>query len=225
VQASDPQAAPPPRVFLFDFDGTLADTTELIMRSYRHTVAVHLDQPPSEDEWLAGFGTPLDVQIARFARSPREAEAMAATYRSYQAEHHDSLVHPFPGVPAMIAELARRGVPLAIVTSKFRRSTVRGMELCGLVDHIPVIVTPEDVAHPKPHPEPVHVALERLGANASEAVFIGDSPHDIAAGRSAGTRTAAALWGPFPSAVLEATGADYLLREVGEVLWLLNGRS
>jgi pyrophosphatase PpaX len=213
----------PPRVLLFDFDGTLADTTELIMRSYRHTVSTHLDVAPSEDDWLAGFGTPLIVQIARFARSPEEAEAMAETYRAYQAEHHDALVQPFAGVPGVIRELARRGTPMAIVTSKHRRSTIRGMELCGIVDHIPVIVTPEDVTHAKPHPEPVLAALERLGAAPADAVFIGDSPHDIAAGRAAGVRTAAVLWGPFPAAVLRSAGADFYLDEVEDVLGLTNG--
>lgn len=208
---------------LFDFDGTLADSTALIMHSFRHTMRVHLDAVPSDEEWLSGFGTPLETQISRYARSEREFAAMMDTYRAYQAERYDELLRPFAGAPELVGELARRGVPMAIVTSRYRRSTLRGMELCGILDHFPVIVTPEDVSAPKPHPEPVLHALERLGVEAGHAVFVGDSPHDIAAGRAAGTWTAAALWGPFPRTALESAEPDFLLDEREEVLTLLAG--
>lgn len=209
------------RAVLYDFDGTLADSTELIMRCYRHTMRAHLGECPPDDEWLRGFGTPLETQIARFARSPDEHEAMLASYRAYQDEHHDTLLVPFPGAAETLAELERRGVPLAIVTSRLRRSTLRGMDLCGITDHVPVIVTPEDVRNPKPHPEPVRVALERLGVAPGEAVFVGDSPHDMASGRAAGTRTAAALWGPFPREALLAERPDVLLERQEDVLRLV----
>ena len=206
------------RAVLYDFDGTLADSTELIMTCWRHTMNTHLGHCPPDEAWLSGFGTPLDVQLARFARSPEEAEAMTDTYREHQNTLHDTMLRPFPGAAETVAELARRGVRLAIVTSKFRRATLRGLDLCRITAHFPVIVTPEDVTHAKPHPEPVRVALERLGVPAAEALFIGDSPHDIASGRAAGTRTAGALWGPFPRAALEAAGPDRLLERQEEVL-------
>jgi len=209
------------RAVLYDFDGTLADSTELIMRCYRHTMRTHLGQAPPDEAWLAGFGTPLETQIARFARSPEERQAMLASYRAYQDEHHDTLLQPFPGAAETVAELARRGLRLAIVTSKLRRGTLRGMDLCGITDHFPVIVTPEDVANPKPHPDPVHVALERLGVAPHEALFVGDSPHDLVAGREAGTRTAAALWGPFPREALLAERPDALLARQEDVLALV----
>jgi pyrophosphatase PpaX len=210
---------------LFDFDGTLADSTALILASYRYTMQIHLGTVPPEEEWLAGFGTPLELQIARYARSEAEHEAMMETYRSYQSERYDALLRPFAGAPAVIAELARRGVPMAIVTSRYRRSTLRGMELCGIIEHFPVIVTPEDVTHAKPHPEPVLHALRRLDVEPRHAVFVGDSPHDLAAGRAAGTWTAAALWGPFPHPVLEAERPDFLLRAQEEVLALRHNGS
>ena len=163
----------PIRAVLYDFDGTLADSTELIMRCYRHTMTTHLGECPPDEEWLSGFGTPLETQIARFARSDEETAAMLVTYRDYQNVIHDELLRPFPGAAETVAELERRGVALAIVTSKYRRGTLRGMELCGITEHFDVIVTPEDVANPKPHPEPVRVALERLGVAAEEALLVG----------------------------------------------------
>lgn len=210
----------PFRAVLYDFDGTLADSTELIMRSYRHTMTTHLGVCPPDERWLEGFGTPLDVQIERFARSTVEFTAMMETYRSFQSLHHDDLLRPFPGATAVVERLAARGIALAIVTSKHREATLRGMGLCGILDHFAEIVTPEDVARAKPDPEPVLRAMERLGVGAEETLFVGDSPHDMAAGHGAGTRTAAALWGPFPRAALEAERPDYWLRSQEDVLGL-----
>jgi pyrophosphatase PpaX len=207
---------------LYDFDGTLADSTELIMRSYRHTMTTHLGECPPDDAWLSGFGMTLESQLQRFARNDGEALAMLDTYRAFQDGIHDQMLRPFPGAVEVVAELDRRGYALAIVTSKHRRAALRGMELCGLVSHFDAIITPEDVRNPKPHPEPVLTALERLGVRAGEALFVGDSPHDVAAGRAAGTRTAAALWGPFPRQALEQSGPDAFLHAQNDVLALLD---
>jgi pyrophosphatase PpaX len=212
------------RAVLYDFDGTLADSTELIMRCYRHTMATHLGECPPDEEWLAGFGTPLETQIARFARDAAEHDAMLATYREHQNEHHDTLLRPFPGAVETVAELKRRGVALAIVTSKHRRATLWGMDICGITELFDVVVTPEDVGNAKPHPEPVHLALTRLGVPPVEALFVGDSPHDMVAGREAGTRTAAALWGPFPREALLAERPDFLIERQEDVLDLVAGR-
>jgi len=209
------------RAVLYDFDGTLADSTELIMRCYRHTMSTHLGAAPPDEEWLSGFGMTLETQIARFARSAAETEAMLDTYRVYQREHHDRMLVPFPGTLETVEALQRRGARLAIVTSKHRTGALRGMDLCGIVDHFPVVVTPEDVARPKPDPEPVLFALEKLGVRAEEAVFVGDSPHDMAAGKAAGTKVAAALWGPFPRAALERERPDWMLTAPGDVLGLV----
>ncbi|HEX2079694.1 MAG TPA: HAD-IA family hydrolase [Longimicrobium sp.] len=209
------------RAVLYDFDGTLADSTELIMRCYRHTMRTHLGHCPPDEEWLRGFGTPLESQMLRFAPGPAQVEAMLDTYRTYQEELTDALMRPFPGAVETVAELDRRGYRLAIITSRRRRATMRGMELCGLVSHFDVIVTPEDVTEAKPHPEPVLFALRELGVAPREALFVGDSPHDVAAGRGAGTRTAGALWGPFPRAALEKARPDALLNRQQDVLSLL----
>jgi pyrophosphatase PpaX len=214
----------PIRAVLYDFDGTLADSTELIMRCYRHTMTTHLGECPPDEEWLSGFGTPLSDQIARFARTPEENQAMLDSYRNHQDALFDAELRPFPGADEVLAELERRGIPMAIVTSRMKRATLRGLDVCGLARHFDVVITPEDVTRAKPDPEPVLAALDRLGVPASEALFVGDSPHDIAAGRAAGTRTAGVLWGPFPRAALEAAAPDYLLARQDQVLELIGTR-
>jgi pyrophosphatase PpaX len=189
--------------YLFDLDGTLIDSIELIMSSYRHTMAVHVGEVPSDDVWLEGLGTPLWTQFRKFTDDDAEIDRMVATYRTHNLAHHDGMVEEYEGVRTLVDTLSTADVGLAIVTSKKREGALRGLGLMGLRSAFPVVISADDVQRHKPHPEPVHLALERLGAAGTTALFVGDSPHDIAAGAAAGVATAAALWGPFPRAWIE----------------------
>jgi len=203
--------------FLFDLDGTLIDSIELILRSYRHTLRTHRGEEPADDVWMAGLGTPLWVQFRRFSEDPAEIEAMVATYRAYNLAHHDEMVRPYDGVVEAVRALKQRGRPLGLVTSKLRSGAIRGLVRASLEDAFDVVVGADDVTHPKPHPEPVRVALERLGAPARGAVFVGDSRHDLVSGRAAGVKTAAALWGPFDRSHLEDLAPDYWLERPADL--------
>ena len=205
---------------LFDLDGTLADTIELILLSYRHTMRTHLGEAPPDERFLATIGIPLPTQLAGFARDASEAERMRATYVAYQSEIHDELVEPFPGAASVLATLRERGTRLAVVTSKRSGVARRTLECCGLWESIDAVVCADEVERPKPDPEPVHLALERLGLahEANQSLFIGDSPFDLRAGRAAGTHTAAALWGPFSREALAAEEPDFYLTDLDGVL-------
>jgi len=203
--------------FLFDLDGTLIDSVELILRSYRHTLLAHRGHVPPDEQWLRGLGTPIRVQLRQWSQDPEEIEEMARTYSKYNMEHHDSLVRPYDGVVRTVTELKQRGKRIGLVTSKVRTGAVRGLRVAGLEPSFDTIVGADDVQNPKPHAEPVLVALERLGAIAKEAVFVGDSRHDLVSGRAAGVATAAALWGPFDRSQLEDLEPDYWLERPDEV--------
>ena len=210
----------PLSTFLFDLDGTLIDSIELIMSSFRHTMLTHRGAVPPDDDWRAGFGRPLRPQLACYARDADEVTRMAATYRAHNLEHHDRLVRPYAGIPAVVAELFEGGARLGIVTSKNRTAAERGLRHCGLDGFFDMLVTSDDVTEHKPHPAPVLAALARLEARPAETVFIGDSPHDCEAGRAAGVSTAAALWGPFSRASLDPHGPDHWLDRPEAILGL-----
>jgi len=203
--------------YLFDLDGTLIDSIELIMSSFRHTMVAHLGEVPADHTWRAGFGTPLRTQLDRFARDAREADAMRATYVEFNDIHHDRMVEAYPGIPDALEDLRGTDAKMGIVTSKNRRAMQRGLRLCGLEGYFDACVTVDDVDQYKPHPAPVVEALSKLSANAGDTVFIGDSPHDMAAGRAAEVLTAAALWGPFPRAELARQVPDYWLTHPMEI--------
>jgi len=205
----------PLTTFLFDLDGTLIDSIDLILRSYRHTMQVHRSgEPlPPDDVWMKGLGTPLWVQFRDWTDDAAEIAAMVATYRAYNLTHHDALVKPYEGVAAAVLALHAQGIRLGLVTSKLRDGALRGLKLAGLERAFEIVVGSGDVTHPKPHPEPVLKALELLDAPAAETVFVGDSRHDLECGRAAGVKTAAVLWGPFDRAHLQDLTPDYWLEK------------
>lgn len=203
---------------LFDLDGTLIDSIRLILDSYHHTLAVHGLPPRTDEEWLAGIGTPLRVQFRDWAGDASTLEAMIATYREYNLAHHDQRIAAYPGVVGMVHDLRRTGVRLGLVTSKNTPGARRGLRVIGLEDSMEVIIGADDVERPKPHPEPVLLALDRLGARAETAMYVGDSLHDMHAGRAAGVRTGAVLWGPFGKDHLAPAAPDHWFDRPADLL-------
>ncbi len=202
---------------LFDLDGTIIDSIDLILRSYRHTLRAHRGLEPPDEVWMKGLGTPLWVQFRDWTDDPAEIEAMVATYRAYNLEHHDALVRPYDGVVQAVRDLKARGKTLGLVTSKMKSGAERGLRVAGLEQVFDTIVGSDEVEHPKPHPEPVLKALQRLGAPPGDAVFVGDSRHDIECGRAAGVKTAAVLWGPFDRSHLADLAPDYWLEDPADL--------
>jgi pyrophosphatase PpaX len=205
---------------LFDLDGTLIDTVELILTCYRQTFESHRGAVPPDEAWLAGMGTPLRAQFRGFTDDPAELEAMVKTYGELNRNQHDALIREFPGVFNSVQALADRHLGMGIVSSKLRAGCLRGLARCRLDGFFRIIVAADDVQRHKPDPAPVYRALELLGADPAHTIFVGDSPHDLVAGRAAGVQTAAALWGPFPRRALEDERPDYLLSHPKELISL-----
>jgi pyrophosphatase PpaX len=206
---------------LFDLDGTLIDSVRLILDSYHHTLAQHGLPARTDEEWLRGVGTPLQVQFAEWRDSPEILEAMIATYREYNLKHHDRMVAIYPGVVDAVREIKAAGIQTGLVTSKNRQGALRGLKLVGVEALLGVLVCADEVANPKPHPEPVQKAVDLLGANPATTVYVGDSIHDMLSGRAAGVRTAAALWGPFKRDYLESSNPDYWLETPADLVDLV----
>lgn len=204
---------------LFDLDGTLIDTTNLILNCYKNSVNKFVENPPDKAEILKGFGRPLQDQLWRLYPSLRDRiDEMALLWREAQDELHDSLIEPFPGTSETLADLKRRGYPLGIVTSKERPMAERGMELNGFRHLMDIMVCVDDTNNHKPHPEPILRGIELMGAKPEETLYVGDSLHDMMAGRAAGVKVAAAMWGPFAKEPLMESKPDFLLPTIGQLL-------
>jgi pyrophosphatase PpaX len=214
---------------LFDLDGTIIDSTDLILATCEHTFDRHLRGGcPSRADLIATFGRSLpavlrELAVAEgFADPDASADAMLSTYRDYQRQHHDVLMKPFAGVPEMLEVIKSQGHRLGLVTSKMQRTARRGLRLFDLEQFFDVAVFHDDTSRHKPAPDPLVAAAARAGADAGQTIYVGDSVHDIVAGRAAGMRTIAALWGPFDRAVLESQNPDALAERPEQVPALLH---
>ena len=185
-----------PAPVLFDLDGTLIDSIGLILKSAQFAFAKCGIECPTESEWLSGVGRPLPVMFRHFAGEP-QVDALIVAYREFQMANHDLLVQVYDGVPEMLGRLSADGHPLAIVTSKTNALALRGLAHTGIDHFFQTIVGMDSCTRHKPDPEPVMIALDRLGVPPGGAWFVGDSVHDMESGNAAGVATVGALWGPF----------------------------
>jgi pyrophosphatase PpaX len=200
---------------VFDLDGTVVDTVELIVESFRHATRAVLREELPDEVILAGVGQPLMKQMARL--SARHARELYDTYREYNHRRHDELIRGYEGIAEALDALRAAGRRLGIVTSKSADTTQMAFRAVGLREHFEVVVTASDTSEHKPSPAPLLLCLERFGATAAGSLYVGDSPVDIEAGRAAGMATAAVAWGVFGRERLLAAGPDYWLERPGEL--------
>jgi len=201
---------------LFDLDGTLLDSIDLLLDCMEHAFAGR-PLAPSRAQWTEGIGTPLRQQMREWQVAEHELEQVVARYRAHQDVHLEHMTSLFPGALDVLQWARTEGVRTGVVTSKGRGMTTRSLRHVGLADAFDVIVTADDTPRHKPDPLPVQHALQQLGVPPCRALFVGDSTHDMHAGRRAGTHTGAALWGPFSRASLETTTPSHWLSTLGDV--------
>lgn len=215
--------SPPSRpAVLFDLDGTLLDTIELLLSSVRHTFRNRTGRVPTTEEWIAGIGTPLTTQMRVYADDERDLATLIEGYRDYQRAHHDALTRAYDDALETVATLHARGHRMAVVTSKANDIATRSIAFVGLDPYIEVLVGYDSTTVHKPNPAPVAHALAALGVPPDDAVFVGDSPHDMLAGNAAGVITVGALWGPFPRAALLGAAPRYTLDRIRDLPALLD---
>ncbi len=209
-----------PLAILFDLDGTLIDSIALLLASMSHTFEGRALKP-SEEEWIGGLGTPLPSQLTPFISDEEDRQRLLQRYRDFQNVHHDRLMARYEGVDKTLALLHERGHPMGVVTSKGNMMMDRGLQFIGAEKYMQVTIGYDSCHLHKPDPYPVVLASEKLGYSPRETVFLGDSPHDIQAGKAAGVTTVAALWGPFTRETLALHGPAHFIERITDLPPLL----
>lgn len=189
---------------LFDLDGTLLDTAELIISSFQHTFRHYLGKEEAREEIIRTLGEPLPRTFKRYTDSDSVVQEMVDYYRAHNLLQHDNLARPFPGARLCLEGLRDAGVALGVVTSKLRGTAMRGIALDGWEPLFDVIICLEDSPEHKPKPGPIFAALERLQIEPSrDVLMVGDTFMDIQAGQAAGVSTAGVLWSAQPELLRE----------------------
>lgn len=206
------------KAILFDNDGTLVDTHDIILASMRYSTRKVLGRVIPDEELMRKVGQPLVVQMVDFTPDEDEQAEILRVYREHNAAIHDEGIRAFPGVKEALAELSGRGVPMGVVTSKLGVTAWRGLELTGLAPYLRCCIGAEDCERYKPEAEPVLRGAEALGLPASECFYVGDSPFDIQAGKATGCVIVAVTWGMFSAESLAAEQPDFTCATVRELV-------
>ena len=181
------------KAVLFDYDGTLMDTNNIILESWQHTFRQIEGRERPEAEIYATFGEILHDTMKSFFPG-RDTEECVRIYREYQEKCYKKLIEMFPGTKELVEELKKEGFLLALVTSRLPKSTAVGLEKYGLAELFDVVITCEDTDKHKPDPTPALLAIGRLGVSPDECLMVGDTVYDMQCGKRAGAQTVLVDW-------------------------------
>jgi len=208
----------PITTLLFDFDGTLLDTNELIIQTFLSVLGRHYPGRFSREDVMHFIGPSLKQTFETI--EPDRVDELIEEYRTLNKTLHDDLVSEYDGVPETLRLLKARGLKMAIVSTKRRETILHGLNLMGISDVFDVIIGLDQVTQPKPDPEPLELALSLLDSTREEALMIGDNSHDIDGGKNAGVRTAGVAWSAKGEAFLASLGPDFMLQHISDLLEL-----
>lgn len=204
---------------LFDLDGTLIDTNELIIQSFLHVFEKYYPEQYKRDDVLPFMGPTLIETFGEM--NPEKMDEMIQMYRDFNISKHDSMVIAFDGVVDTLKTLKAEGYKLAIVTSKLREVAKMGTKLTKIDEYFDVFVGHDDVKVHKPNPEALLLAMEKLGSKPEETMMIGDNFHDINAAKAAGTVSVGVAWTVRGREYIESYQPDYVIDQISDLLDIL----
>lgn len=208
------------RLIIFDFDGTLGDTRNIIVTTMQATIEALQLPRRSDEECASKIGLPLNACFeALYPDLPADdIQHCADTYRKIFFEKASNLMpQAFPGVTETLRQLKERGLTLTIASSRSHRSLVELTRNLGIADCISYLLGADDVTMAKPAPEAVLNTLSAMGFSASETLVVGDMNVDVLMGARAGAETCGVTYGNGTRKELEDAGADYIIDSIDQL--------
>jgi len=184
------------KAVIFDFDGTVADTNQLVIDSWQHTYKAVNGEPHPVDKIVKSFGEPLRATMVKVFPD-RDTDEVIQIYRDYQMQQTDNKEYAlklFPGIRELLDQLKRRGYLVGMVTSRTRETCVRGLKRLDIEKYMDAVVTCNDTDKHKPDPEPAQICLSELGVEPVQAVMVGDTLFDIGCAHNAGMKAVLVEW-------------------------------
>lgn len=209
------------KLIIFDFDGTLADTTATILSTYQMTIKELGADSRSDAACQATIGLPLKEGFRQLYPNltDEQLDNCVTTYRRiFDANKQKLVPQLYPGVADTLNRIAELGIRMSIASSRSRESLVEFCDKNEITRHFDLILGADDVTRAKPHPEPVLTTLNRLGISADDAMVVGDMPVDIAMGSNAGCCTIGVTYGNSSLSDLAAAGATHIISAFPDLL-------
>lgn len=210
-----------PKLIIFDFDGTLGDTRQNIITTLQRTMRERGLELRDETTCASTIGLTLHDSFLRMypTMSDEEATECVKHYREIFYESIEECIPQlFDGVGWTLQKLRERDIVLSIASSRSSPSLLLFMRSMGIAESFSLVLGSDNVAHHKPHPEPVLMTLRELGFEPAEALVVGDMPVDIEMAHNAGVRAVGVSYGNATREELEASGAELVVDNLAELL-------
>lgn len=184
-----------PRAAIFDLDGTLADTFDLVISAYSTACEDYLGRKLTREEVISRFG-PTEIGMLRKELPAASHDRAIAQFRQSYRDNHRRMVRVFDGIPEMLNALRAKRIPMGIMTGKGRDTADITLAELGWTDLFASVITGDESPKPKPAPDGVLISAHQIGVSPAHCIFVGDAPADIQAGKASGATTVWASWHP-----------------------------
>lgn len=208
--------------YIFDIDGTLTSTNQLIFDSFNYIAKKYLDRTFTDDEIILLFGPTEDVILQKWCGD--KYEEAREDYYKYYSDHH-GIAGLYEGIKEILQHLKDKGYPIGIFTGKGRTASLITLEKLGIDQYFDLIVTGDDVENHKPSPEGILKFVNHFGLIPERVLMIGDSVSDVVASKEAGIKIASVLWDSYAHEKVKTLKSDYYFYLVEELKEFLLGKS
>ncbi len=205
--------------FIFDIDGTLASTNDLIFASFNHVANKYLHRTFSNEEISSLFGPTEDVILKEWMKE--NYERARKDYFDFYSSQHNEMADIFPGIAEALRLIKSKKLPVGIYTGKGKNSSEITLKQIGVFDLFDIVITGDDVEKHKPSPEGINKFVNFFGLNPEKVLMIGDAIFDVKAAKSAGVKSALALWDSYAKEKYSNVAADYTFNTVKELTLFL----
>jgi pyrophosphatase PpaX len=199
---------------IFDIDGTLTSTNELIFASFNYVAKKYLSRTFSHKELISFFGPTEDVILRQWCGENYE-KARKDYYDFYTENHH--MADLYPGIKEILKDLKSMKIFLSVYTGKGKNASAITLKKLGIYNYFDLIITGDDVKEHKPSPEGIHIFLKKFKLKKEEVLMIGDAVSDIKAARKAGIKIASVVWDSYAKEEIMKLGSDYFFNTVEEL--------
>ena len=199
---------------IFDIDGTLTSTFELIFASFNYVMKKYLNKTLSNEEIVGYFG-PTEDQILDKLCGENSEKAKEDYYNFYSENHH--MAELYPGIKDLLEYIKSKKVYLSIFTGKGRKAATITLKKLGIFQYFDLMITGDEVKEHKPSPEGIELFIKKYNLPKDRVLMIGDAPSDIKAARAAGIKVASVLWDSYSKDQVIKLNSDYFFHSVPEL--------
>lgn len=199
---------------IFDVDGTLTSTNELIFASFNHIIEKYQSRKCNDEEIIALFGPPEDIIIDKIF--PGNTEEVKKDYYAFYESNH-GMAALYPGVKELLTKLKEQNVILATFTGKGRRAALITLDKLGILPFFDLVITGDEVVKHKPDAEGLFLFFKSYPLNKDRVLMVGDAPPDIQASRQAGIQIASVVWDSYAKEEVIKLNSDFIFHTVAEL--------